>query len=107
MRKEYHKLVRDRIPEIIQDNGGQYEVTILTEVDYEKALRTKLVEEANEVVEASTRHDMITELADIQEVVQALMKVYVISPEALQQEQERRRKDRGSFDKRLYLLWSE
>ena len=52
MRKHYNKLVRDRIPEIIARDGRDYEVATMSEEDYRKALRTKLVEEAEEAAEA-------------------------------------------------------
>lgn len=34
MRKQYNKLVRDRIPEIIAQSNGQYETATLTDIDY-------------------------------------------------------------------------
>jgi len=107
MRKEYHKLVRDAIPDIIHSRGQACEVNVLTEEDYRQALREKLVEEAREVVAASTLVDLVTELADLQEVLDALMKAYAISPEAIRVEQERRRSERGGFERRLRLLWTE
>ena len=38
MRKEYHKLVRDRIPEIIEGEGEAFEVRVLDEAAYREAL---------------------------------------------------------------------
>jgi predicted house-cleaning noncanonical NTP pyrophosphatase (MazG superfamily) len=107
MRKEYHKLVRDAIPDIIRSRGQICEVNVLTEENYRQALREKLVEEAHEVVAASTSGDLVTELADLQEVLDALMRVYAISPEVVRVEQERRRSERGGFEHRLRLLWTE
>lgn len=103
---EYHKLVRDRIPEIIRSNGEFCEVSILNEDDYVQALREKLIEEAKEVAEASEEH-LITELADLREVMDALMRHYDISQDTVQREQERRHVERGGFDKRLKLHWTE
>ena len=48
MKKEYHKLVRDRIPEIIRKSGNECEFVILSEAEYRQALRQKLIEEAGE-----------------------------------------------------------
>ena len=107
MRKEYHKLVRDAIPDIIRSRGQICEVTVLTEEEYRLALREKLVEEAREVVAASTFDDLLTELADLQEVFDTLMRAYAISPEAIRIEQERRRAERGGFERHLRLLWTE
>ena len=46
MRTNYNKLVRDRIPEMIQAAGGQCEVKAISEEEYLQALRRKLIEEA-------------------------------------------------------------
>ena len=107
MRKQYHKLVRDAIPEIIQQLGGTCEVVTLTEEQYQQALREKLVEEAHEVAQVSNPQGLLVELADVYEVLDALVSIYGISIQAIQEEKERRRKERGGFQKRLYLLWSE
>ena len=99
---EYHKLVRDRIPEIIRSQGETCEVSILDEDDYARALREKLIEEAKEAADAFEGH-LITELADLREVMDALMRHYHILPNTVQREQEQRRVERGGFDKRLKL----
>lgn len=106
MRKEYKKLVRDRIPEIIRQNGLQCEVLTLTEAEYRQALRQKLMEEAQEAAAASEAN-LVTELADLYEVMDTLMKTYKIDRELVIAEQERRRSDRGGFEKRIQLLWTE
>jgi len=46
MRIEYEKLIRDRIPEIMDEAGVRYEVTTMDDEAYRASLRTKLVEEA-------------------------------------------------------------
>ncbi len=107
MRKEYHKLVRDAIPELIRRQGKRCEVTVLTEEQYLHALKEKLVEEAREATQTTTHRDLVTELADLFEVLDALMIVYDITTQTIQKEQERRRKERGGFQQRLCLLWSE
>jgi predicted house-cleaning noncanonical NTP pyrophosphatase (MazG superfamily) len=106
MRHNYHKLVRDRIPEIIQAAGRQCEVAILNEDEYRHALRQKLVEEAQEA-QTCTDNELLIELADIQEVLDALLQAYGISPNDLAQVQAKRRRDRGGFDQQIFLLWSE
>jgi predicted house-cleaning noncanonical NTP pyrophosphatase (MazG superfamily) len=80
MRKKYNKLVRDFIPEIIRQSGNQCEVAIMSEAEFSQALREKLLEEAQEAAGASPQ-DLVSELADLQEVIDALLAVYGISPE--------------------------
>jgi predicted house-cleaning noncanonical NTP pyrophosphatase (MazG superfamily) len=105
-RHSHNKLIRDRIPEIIQGAGKQCEVEVLAEKDYQQALRQKLIEEAHEAAIA-TGNDLIQELADLYEVIDELMAVYHIEREAVVKTQEERRVERGGFNKRLRLLWVE
>jgi predicted house-cleaning noncanonical NTP pyrophosphatase (MazG superfamily) len=105
MRQEYHKLVRDRIPEIIKEDGRNCETEIMSEEEYRQALRQKLVEEAQEAAESRPDH-LVTELADLYEIIDALMMTYDLDREAVLAEQSQRRTTRGGFDKRLRLLWT-
>lgn len=106
MREEYNKLVRDRIPEIIRQSGNQCEVVTMSEADLTQALREKLLEEAGEVAAASPEN-LVSELADLQEVIDSLLAVYAIDREAVLTEQKRKRVERGGFDQRLRLLWTQ
>lgn len=106
MRKEYNKLVRDRIPEIIGNHNHTCETVTLNPADYAQALRQKLIEEATEAATASDA-DLVTELADLYEVIDALLQTYNISRETAIAEQKRRREERGGFEKRIKLLWTE
>lgn len=106
MRKEYNKLVRDLIPDIICRDGRDFEIEIMTEGEYQQALRVKLVEEAQEAA-AAEPEKLSTELADICEIVDAIMAAYDIERESVIQEQLQRRKSRGGFEKRIRLLWTE
>ncbi len=106
MRIEYQKLVRDFIPEIIRRSGSSCEVLTMTEEEYRQALRQKLVEEASEAAAADPDY-LAVELADLYEVMDALMASYGLAAEAVRTEQERRRAARGGFAQRLRLLWTE
>jgi predicted house-cleaning noncanonical NTP pyrophosphatase (MazG superfamily) len=106
MRKAHNKLVRDRIPEIIQSAGKQCAAQVLSEDDYQQALRQKLIEEAYEAAVA-IGDDLIKELADLYEVIDGLMLVYHVDREAVVKIQEQRRSERGGFNERLRLLWVE
>ena len=59
MRKIYNKLVRDRIPAIIQSECRDCQTRRLTSAEYQTELKAKLVEEAREVQEASDREALI------------------------------------------------
>jgi predicted house-cleaning noncanonical NTP pyrophosphatase (MazG superfamily) len=106
MRKEYDKLVRDRIPEIIRQDGRQCGVEVMPEDEYVQALKDKLVEEAQEAAAAGPEN-LVKELADLYEVVDALMAACGIDREIVMAKQEERRQSRGGFDQRLRLLWTD
>lgn len=64
MERIYNKLVRDKIPEIISDNGEKPIVRILNDTEYKEALEKKLYEEYLEVIHAYG-NDRLEELADM------------------------------------------
>ena len=102
MEKIYNKLVRDNIPEIIQNNGENPIIRILTDREYKTELEKKLYEEYNEVLEASGK-DRIEELADMLEIIIALSKLENSNlDEVIEVSKEKVRK-RGAFDKKIYL----
>ena len=103
MEKEYHKLVRDRIPEIIRESGTECEFVILSEAEYRQALLQKLIEEAGEAAEAH-EDDLVAELADLYEVIDAVMASFGISGDQLFAEQMKRREARGGFAQKIMLL---
>lgn len=103
MVKEYNKLVRDRIPEIIRQSGIECETAVLLDAEYCQALRLKLIEEATEVAEAN-RDELVAELADLYEVIDALMLSYGISDDRILNAQAKRRETRGGFAQKIMLL---
>ena len=107
MRKDYNKLVRDAIPSLIEAAGKEYLTQTLSEDDYIKALKQKLVEESNEVQSAELIDEVVTELADVAEVMDALIAVLDSSWEEIRKVQMRKRLERGGFARRLKLVWVE
>ncbi len=102
MRLDYHKLVRDGIPRIIEADGGQPVIRVLDQAGYLAALRAKLIEEAEEARAAPDRQ-LRSELADVLEVLQALAVAHGMSWEDVVAETARKRDERGGFDQRIFL----
>ena len=102
MSKKYGKLVRDKIPEIIKNNGEEPITRILNAEEYKKELEIKLLEECNEVLEANSK-DRLEELADLLEVAQALAKLEDSSLEEVSRIAEEKCEKRGAFAERIYL----
>jgi predicted house-cleaning noncanonical NTP pyrophosphatase (MazG superfamily) len=98
----YRKLVRDRIPEIIQAEGRRPVTRVLDDAGYRQALLAKLVEEAREARHA-TAGDLPGELADVLEVLRALTITAGISWPQLLALAEDKRGRRGGFGRRIFL----
>lgn len=102
----YNKLIRDRIPEIIATSGKQYETEVMPDAEYQAALKKKLVEEALEA-QGAAPEDLAKELADVMEVLDYLMRANGISEAMVRGMQQKRHEERGGFDKKLKLLWTD
>ena len=96
----YNKLVRDRIPEIIEASGKRCKVQVLDEEAYLRMIDAKLDEEL-----AEYRKDQnLEELADLLEVIYAAAAVRGCSAEQLEKLRAEKAEKRGRFLKRLLLL---
>ena len=99
----YNKLVRDKIPEIIEEGGGKAEIRILSDEEYRTFLEAKLDEEVGEYHRDQTPE----ELVDILEVVYALASARGISQSDLQTLYQKKHNARGGFERKLLLISSE
>lgn len=106
MRLVYNKLVRDRIPEIIQSQGHRPATRVLEDDEYQAALLAKLLEEAQEA-QSAPPEDLPSELADVFEVLQALVAAYGLNWEELISHAASKRAQRGAFAQRIFLDYVE
>lgn len=95
---EYNKVVRDRIPELIEGRGERVEVVHLRGDALLAGLRQKLVEEAYESLDANGGEEIVAELADVQEVLNAIMGALGIDKNRVERERVEKLKWRGGFD---------
>ena len=105
MKITYNKFVRDRIPEIIAEQGKQFATAVYDDTSYLNALKQKVIEEANEVASAESDAELIKEIGDLYEVLDALLAATGISRDDVSSLQEKRRIERGGFEDKLELLW--
>lgn len=103
MGKVYNKLVRDRIPEIIEGNGEKPVVRILDDVEYKGELEKKLNEEYQEVLGTTTSEERIEELADMLEIIDALAALEGKTLEDVVEVKKQKSLKRGGFEKRIFL----
>lgn len=103
MEQIYNKLVRDKIPNIIKENGKIPVVRVLDEIEYKIELERKLHEEYQEVIESSG-DDRVEELADMLEVIKALAKLENKDLNDVIAVANKKAKKRGAFDDKIYLV---
>ncbi len=93
------KLVRDRIPQIIRDEGGAPESRVAGSEEHAALLRAKLNEEAGEYAASGDP----AELADLLEVIHALAALHGMTPADLEKQRAAKAAERGGFTRRLVL----
>ena len=103
MEQIFQKLVRDFIPDIIEKNGEIPITRILEDDEYKKALFQKLKEEVEEVCSASTTDDVLEEVADVYEVLLAIVELHNHSMDDVFEIAQKKKIKRGGFQKRVFL----
>jgi predicted house-cleaning noncanonical NTP pyrophosphatase (MazG superfamily) len=100
----YNKLVRDRIPEIIENTGKQFLARTLENEEYIKELKNKSFEELEEYLNAENDTDAIEELADLLEIIHALAECHGASIEKVEEVRQKKAEKRGGFKERIFLI---
>ena len=97
--KVYNKLVRDKIPEIIEADGKTCKTRTLSKEEYIDALEAKLNEE---VAEYQTDKNL-EEMADVLEVLQAICVARGYLLEELEALRAKKAGERGGFAEKIFL----
>lgn len=95
----YDKLVRDRIPEIVEESGDEPVTHVADDEEYGRRLADKLVEEAEEYREDASAE----ELADVLAVIDAIRGHEGIDEDDLSKLQAEKSEERGEFEDRIVL----
>ncbi len=102
----YGKLVRDRIPEIIESHGKKPFIRRVEGRERIAAISEKILEEAIELyneLNRENRDEILKESADVFEIVLAALQTQGFTLDDLLQRAQSRRRQRGGFEKGLFL----
>ena len=104
MRKyTFNKLIRSKLPDRMAKEGVVVNSQKLEIEEYVAQLKQKIIEEANEVSEAKSREELITELADVLEVIYAIAESTEISQVEIEQARIEKREINGYFKPENYV----
>lgn len=101
--KVYNKLVRDKIPQIIEASGKKCEVRTLLHEEYKIMLELKLHEELIEF-QTEKKDKKVEELADLVEVVYAILESKGISSDEFEKLRLQKKEERGGFEEKVLLV---
>ena len=98
-----NKLVRDSELNWIEQNQGISQHRFLNRAEKIKALREKLEEETQELLDASSTEERLAEFADVFEVLYELAEALEIKKDDIEKKRQQKRERRGGFDQGIYI----
>jgi predicted house-cleaning noncanonical NTP pyrophosphatase (MazG superfamily) len=96
---QYNKLVRDKIPIIIQNKGQTAKFHKANGDEFWQKLKEKLLEECQEFLASENEE----ELADIQEVLLEIMRYKKLDTNSIENIRLKKHEERGGFQGRIIL----
>ena len=103
MKKLYYKLVRDKIPDILEEARVRFSVHQASGED----LRSYALEKLQEEVQEFITNPCGAEAADILEILYFICELEEIGPKMVMAEKTAKRVSNGSFDRGLILEWTD
>jgi len=100
----HNKLVRDKIPEVIEKTGKRFSTKILSDTEYITELRKKANEELEEYLNTDNKEDAVEELADLLEIVHALAESHGSSIDEVEKVRKEKAAKRGGFKEKIFLI---
>lgn len=93
----FKKVVRDKIPDTIIQKGESVSLLQIKGDQLVCALKSKLIEEALEVLDAKSTSDTVEELADVLEVIHAISHHLKVSMKSIEDARKVKFEERGGF----------
>jgi predicted house-cleaning noncanonical NTP pyrophosphatase (MazG superfamily) len=98
--KVYNKLIRDKIPQVIEESGKKCDIRSAGKAEHYRLLEAKLKEEVQEFLQDKN----LEELADVMEVLFGLAESLGYSEGELVKKRVEKFEERGGFKEGIVLL---
>lgn len=98
-----NKLGRDKDLELFEKSGISVQYKLANKDEFIVAIHKKLLEEALEVVQATNRQEIIAELGDILEVIDAFKKTYQIAEQEIISAKNLKFLQKGGYEKGIFI----
>ncbi len=100
-------LVRNNRIEQMENLGLNVSYKVLSDEEYLKELKNKIVEEANEVAMAENADELSSEIGDVLEVIEHMAEAYNLDMDIIQQKKKEKQNKIGKFDRKYKTFWIE
>ena len=100
-------LVRNNRVEQMENLGLTVNYKVLSDEEYIKELKNKIMEEAQEVATAESTDELSSEIGDVLEVIDHIIEIYGLDVDKIQQMKAEKQERIGKFDKKLKTFWVE
>lgn len=100
MKREYNKLVRDRVPEIFETSGRKVEYKILSDSQVLLALQEKLLEKAQNFAKRPSEN----EISDMFELMDTIIEKFQYEQMHIDYLKLKNREAKGGYTKNVYLI---
>ncbi|MFZ1249950.1 MAG: nucleoside triphosphate pyrophosphohydrolase [Candidatus Microsaccharimonas sp.] len=98
----FNKLVRDKLKDVYVELKQRPTYRPLSDDEFKKALKNKLIEEANEI-DIMNRDSVVNELADVLQVVEDLAHSFSISSADIHTIKKEKFRKKGGFSEGLFV----
>ena len=103
-KQAFYKLVRDKIPILIQSKGENVNTISITPEQTLELIKQKIIEEALEFFWETGNDNLMEELADIYELIRSASKIFDVNIDEIKAIADNKREKKGGFDSGVYLL---
>lgn len=102
-----NKLWRDKAVDLMENMGSKIHWHKLNDIEFVSELKVKFIEESQEVYNAKSKQELMEELADVLEVIDAFASVYNFSFKDIVEIKNRKHQKRGGFLERKFVSIAE